>query len=57
MFKSLQVGSTGVKEVVVKRPDDHHKGPKEIARFPYGSPVPPGVIIGKGSIITIEMKS
>lgn len=41
-------------EIVVRRPDDHHKGAKEIARIPYGKPVPPGILIGKGSIITIE---
>ena len=40
--------------IVVRRPEDHHKGPKEIAKFPYGEQVPPGVLIGKGAIITIE---
>jgi hypothetical protein len=40
--------------IVIRRPDDHHKGPKEIARIPYGEPVPPGLIIGKGALITIE---
>jgi len=44
------------KIIVVRRPADHHKGPKTIAEIPYGDPVPPGVIIGKGSIITIEDK-
>jgi hypothetical protein len=42
------------KEIVVRRPEDHHKGPKEIARYPYGEAVPAGLIIGKGAIITIE---
>jgi hypothetical protein len=42
--------------IIVRRPKDHPKGPKTIAVFPYGSPVPPGVIIGKGSVITIETK-
>jgi hypothetical protein len=42
--------------IVVRRPDDHHKGPKEIVRIPYGKGVPKGILIGKGSIITIETK-
>ena len=56
MFKSLKVGSDANtnKTIVVRRPKDHHKGPKEIARIPYGQPVPAGVIIGKDSIITVE---
>jgi hypothetical protein len=40
--------------VFVRRPKNHPKGPKTIACFPYGQPVPPGVLIGKGSIITVE---
>lgn len=44
-------------EIVVRRPDDHHKGPKEIVRIPYGHPVPPGILIGKGSVISIETKT
>jgi len=42
------------KIIVVRRPEDHPKGKKTIAVFPYGEPVPPGVIIGKGSVITVE---
>ena len=42
--------------IVVRRPDDHHKGPKTIAVIPYGDPVPKGIIIGKGAIISIETK-
>ena len=42
--------------IVVRRPDDHHKGPKEIVRIPYGDRVPAGILIGKGSVITIETK-
>lgn len=41
-------------EIVVRRPEDHHKGPKEIVRIPYGRPVPAGILIGKGAIISIE---
>jgi hypothetical protein len=43
--------------IIVRRPKDHPKGPKTIAVFPYGEPVPPGVIIGKGSVITVEVKT
>ena len=43
-------------EIVVRRPEDHHKGAKVIVRIPYGQPIPPGIIIGKGSLITIETK-
>jgi len=43
-------------EIVVRRPIDHHKGPKEIVRIPYGEGVPKGIIIGKGALITIETK-
>lgn len=44
------------KVIVVRRPTSHAKGKKTIAVIPYGQPVPPGVIIGKGSVITIEDK-
>ena len=43
-------------EIVVRRPADHHKGPKEIVRIPYGEGVPAGILIGKDAIITIETK-
>jgi len=45
------------KIIIVRRPKSHHKGEKTIATWEYGEPVPPGVIIGKGSVITIESKS
>jgi hypothetical protein len=45
------------KMIVVRRPESHPKGKKTIAEFPYGEQVPPGVIIGKGSIITVETKT
>jgi len=41
-------------EIVIRRDETHHKGAKEIVRIPYGEPVPPGIIIGKGAIITVE---
>ena len=44
------------KIIVVRRPKEHHKGPKTIAVWEYGDPVPKGIIIGKGSVITIESK-
>lgn len=42
--------------IVVERPKTHHKGQKEIARWPYGDPVPPGIIIGKDTFIRVEYK-
>lgn len=44
------------KTIIVRRPKSHPKGEKIIARFPYGELVPPGVIIGKGTLIEIEDK-
>lgn len=41
--------------IKVRRPKSHPKGEKTIAIIEYGKPVPPGVIIGKGSIITVEI--
>jgi len=40
--------------LVVRRPDDHPKGGKLLTVIPYGKPVPPGIIIGKGAVITVE---
>ena len=42
--------------IVVRRPGTHHKGPKTTAVWEYGKPVPSGVLIGKGAIITVEPK-
>lgn len=42
------------KYLEVKRPPEHPKGEKIIAVIPYGDPVPAGVIIGKGAIITVK---
>ncbi len=42
--------------IVVRRPKDHHKGPKTIASWPYGERVPKGVLIGKDAVITVEPK-
>ena len=44
------------KIIVVRRPKTHHKGPKTTAVWEYGKPVPSGILIGKGSIITVEDK-
>jgi len=43
--------------IVVRRPKGHHKGPKTTASWEYGKPVPSGVLIGKGSIITVEQSA
>ena len=40
--------------IVVRRPADHHKGAAVIVIFPLGEPVPRGIIIGTGSVISIE---
>ena len=40
--------------LIAERGPSHRKGPKVIARWPYNKPVPPGVIIGKGTYIRIE---
>jgi hypothetical protein len=40
--------------IVVRRPETHKKGPAVIVVFPLGEPVPRGIIIGTGSIISIE---
>lgn len=42
------------KTIIVRRPKDHPKGEKVIAEWKYGDPVPPGVIIGKGSLIEVN---
>ena len=43
-------------KIIVKRPKNHPKGPKKIAEWEYGKPVPPGIIIGKGAVIIIEQR-
>jgi hypothetical protein len=40
--------------IVVRRPETHKKGPAVIVVYPLGEPVPRGIIIGTGSIISIE---
>jgi len=42
------------KIIIVRRPESHPKGAKVIAEFPYGELVPPGIIIGKGTLIEIK---
>ena len=42
------------REVVARRGVDHPKGEKELMRVPLGDPIPPGVILGKGTVITVE---
>ena len=53
--KNLWVGEYMNTVIKVRRPKSHPKGEKIIAVIEYGKPVPPGVIIGKGSIITVEL--
>ena len=43
-------------ELVARRPATHPKGKKELMRIELGEPIPPGVILGKGTLITIEPK-
>jgi hypothetical protein len=43
--------------MVAVRPKSHPKGRKVIARWPYGTPVPAGVIIGKGTIIKVKVEN
>ena len=43
-------------ELVAKRPASHRKGKKTLMRIPLGDPIPAGVILGKGTLITIEPK-
>ena len=42
------------KQVIARRGVDHPKGAKELMRVPLGDPIPPGVILGKGTVITVE---
>lgn len=48
-------GADGL-ELVAKRPIEHPKGPKEIMRINLGDPIPPGIILGKGTHLTLEVK-
>lgn len=43
-------------EIVAKRPIDHPKGPKVIMRINLGDAIPPGVILGKGTILNLRIK-
>lgn len=48
-------GAEGV-ELVAKRTIEHPKGPKELMRINLGDPIPAGVILGKGTYLTLEIK-
>lgn len=39
---------------VAERPEGHPKGPKTLMTIPYGRPIPAGVILGKGTVITVK---
>jgi len=43
-------------ELVAERPIEHPKGPKTLMRINLGEPIPPGVILGKGTVLTIRTK-
>ncbi len=40
--------------LVARRLPTHPKGEKEVARWPYGEPIPAGIIIGKDTLIILE---
>ncbi len=54
MFESFSFTSVKKPEVIARRGVDHPKGAKELMRIPLGHPIPPGVILGKGTVITVE---
>jgi len=43
-------------ELVAKRPIEHAKGAKVLMRISLGDPIPPGVILGKGTRLIIQAK-
>ena len=55
LLKYLPGAPTGF-QLVAKRPIEHVKGAKELMRVNLGDPIPPGVILGKGTVITIAPK-
>jgi len=42
------------KSIVVRRPKNKYKDAAVITIFPLGEPVPSGIIIGTGSVISVE---
>lgn len=43
-------------ELVAERPIDHPKGPKKLMHIKLGDPIPPGVILGKGTVLKLRAK-
>jgi hypothetical protein len=43
-------------ELVAERPISHPKGPKTLMRVNIGDPIPPGVILGKGTVLKLRAK-
>jgi hypothetical protein len=43
-------------EIVAERPISHPKGPKTLMRIPIGEPIPPGIILGKGTVLKLRAK-
>ena len=41
-------------ELVAERPIEHPKGPKTLMRINLGDPIPPGVILGKGTVLKLR---
>lgn len=39
---------------IAERPESHPKGQKVLMKVPYGQPIPAGVILGKGTVITVK---
>lgn len=54
MIKLLRLLIEKRLKIVARRTVDHPKGAKELMRIPLGHPIPPGVILGKGTVITVE---
>jgi hypothetical protein len=48
-------GADGL-EIVAKRTSEHPKGPKELMRINLGDPIPAGIILGKGTYLSLEIK-
>lgn len=43
-------------EIVAERPIEHPKGRKVLMRINIGDSIPPGVILGKGTVLKLRAK-
>jgi hypothetical protein len=41
--------------IIAYRPKEHPKGEKFLMRIPVGGTIPKGVILGKGTVIEVEI--